>query len=158
VSETVLRYTFGERMVHWTSAIRMWRAWRADMRITEADRRWGECIRYYVRNEDEQMPPIDRFNLGQKYFFWLMFYAGLILLLTGFVLWIPEFMPPALRAASVVLHAAAALLTIGGFIIHVYMGTAVVRGGFASIIRGEVTARWARHHHRLWYRRVTGND
>ena len=49
----------------------------------------------------------------------------------------------ALRAA-ILLHVAAALVTIGAFIIHVYMGTAVVRGGFTSIIRGEVSAAWAK--------------
>jgi formate dehydrogenase subunit gamma len=49
----------------------------------------------------------------------------------------------------------AALATIGGFIIHVYMGTAMVRGGFTSIVRGEVTEEWARSHHRMWYEQVT---
>jgi formate dehydrogenase subunit gamma len=53
-------------------------------------------------------------------------------------------------------HVACALITIGAFIIHVYMGTAMVRGGFTSIIRGEVSPAWAQLHHRLWYRRVTG--
>jgi cytochrome b subunit of formate dehydrogenase len=48
----------------------------------------------------------------------------------------------------------AALATIGGFIIHVYMGTAMVRGGFTSIIRGEVSTAGARTHHRLWYEQV----
>jgi formate dehydrogenase subunit gamma len=60
------------------------------------------------------------------------------------------------RFASILLHVAAALVTIGAFIIHVYMGTAVVRGGFTSIIRGEVSPAWARMHHRLWYERVSG--
>jgi len=40
----------------------------------------------------------------------------------------------------------------------VYMGTAMVRGGFTSIIRGEVSPEWARTHHRLWYERVTGDS
>ena len=44
----------------------------------------------------------------------------------------------------------------GAFIIHVYMGTAMVRGGFTSIIRGEVSSDWARMHHRLWYEQVRG--
>jgi cytochrome b subunit of formate dehydrogenase len=35
------------------------------------------------------------------------------------------------------------------------MGTAMVRGGFTSIIRGEVSSTWARMHHRLWYEKVT---
>jgi formate dehydrogenase subunit gamma len=53
------------------------------------------------------------------------------------------------------LHVSAALVSIGAFIIHVYMGTAMVRGGFTSIIRGEVSPAWARTHHRLWFDRVT---
>jgi formate dehydrogenase subunit gamma len=137
----------------------MLRVWLADMRITAADRKWGESMGHYVRNEDENLPPIDRFNLGQKYFFWAMLWAGIVLVLSGTVLWFPERIPWSLRVlryASVLLHVAAGLATIGLFIIHVYMGTAVVRGGFTSIIRGEVSQAWARTHHRLWYHRVTG--
>jgi formate dehydrogenase subunit gamma len=137
----------------------MLRAWRADMRITANDRAWGEAMGHYIRNEDEDLPPIDRFNLGQKYFFWVMLWAGFALLVSGAVLWFPEWIPwgwRGLRFAAILLHVPAALVTTGAFIIHVYMGTAVVRGGFTSIIRGEVSPAWAKTHHRLWYERVTG--
>lgn len=137
----------------------MLRAWRSDMRITAVDRKWGKAIEHYIRNEDEDLPPIDRFNLGQKQFFWAMLYAALVLLVSGLVLWFPEKIPwsmRGLRFAAILLHVASALVTIGLFIIHVYMGTAVVRGGFTSIIRGEVSPAWARTHHRLWYQRVIG--
>lgn len=133
----------------------MWRAWRADMRITAADRRWGDDMDHYIRNEDWDLPPIDRFNLGQKYFFWVMLFAGGLLLFSGAAMWFPEIVPAAALGITILLHVAAALVTIGAFIIHVYMGTAVVRGGFTSIIRGEVTPDWAKLHHRLWYYRVT---
>lgn len=137
----------------------MLRAWIGDMRITAVDRAWGKVMRNYVENRDEDLPPIDRFNLGQKYFFWAMVFAGVILLLSGIVLWIPEKLPWSLRdvrSAAILLHVSSALITIGAFIIHVYMGTAVVRGGFTSIIRGEVSPAWAKTHHRLWYQRVAG--
>jgi formate dehydrogenase subunit gamma len=49
----------------------------------------------------------------------------------------------------------AALATIGGFIIHVYMSTAMVRGGFTAMIRGQVSTVWAKTHHRLWYEQMT---
>ena len=142
-------------------AVLVWmlRAWAADMRITANDRAWGRVMKRYIENDDEALPPIDRFNLGQKYFFWAMLFGGVVLLLSGIVLWIPEKLPWSLRDlryAAVLLHVSAALITIGAFIIHVYMGTAMVRGGFTSIIRGEVTPAWARMHHRLWYQRVTG--
>ena len=134
----------------------MLRAWVADMRITAADHAWGGAMRHYVRNEDGNLPPIDRFNLGQKYFFWVMVFAGLVLVVTGAAMWFPDRTPRAMRGAAILLHVAAALVTVGAFIIHVYMGTAVVRGGFSSIIRGEVSPAWAKTHHRLWYHRVTG--
>jgi formate dehydrogenase subunit gamma len=134
-------------------------AWRGDMRITANDRAWGKAVKRYIENEDEGLPPIDRFNLGQKYYFWVMLFAGIVLLLSGIVLWIPETLPWSLRdvrSAAILLHVSSALITIGAFIIHVYMGTAVVRGGFTSIIRGEVSPAWAKMHHRLWYNRVAG--
>ena len=137
----------------------MFRTWLDDMRITSVDRQWSRAMEHYVRNEDEQLPPIDRFNAGQKYFFWIMLWAGLILLVSGVVLWFPEKIPWSLRYlryTAVLLHVSAALVSIGAFIIHVYMGTAVVRGSFTAIVRGEVSPAWAKTHHRLWYRRVTG--
>jgi formate dehydrogenase subunit gamma len=137
----------------------MLRIWLGDMRISEPDLAWQKVIDRYIRNEDENLPPIGRFNIGQKYFFWVMLWAGIVLLVSGAVLWFPEKIPWSLRLlryAAVLLHVSAALVSIGAFIIHVYMGTAMVRGGFTSIIRGEVSPEWAKMHHRLWYERVTG--
>jgi formate dehydrogenase subunit gamma len=137
----------------------MFRAWLSDMRITAVDREWSKAIGRYIRNEDEQLPPAERFNAGQKYFFWVVLYAGIVMLISGVALWIPEKIPWSwrfLRYSAVLLHVSAALVSIGAFIIHVYMGTAMVRNGFTSIVRGTVSPAWARMHHRLWYNRVTG--
>jgi formate dehydrogenase subunit gamma len=137
----------------------MLRTWIADMRITPVDHTWGKALEHYVRNEDEALPPAERFNLGQKYFFWVMLWGGALLLISGAILWFPERISWSLRGfryAAVLVHVAAALVTVGAFIIHVYMGTAMVRGGFTSIVRGEVSPAWAKAHHRLWYERVMG--
>lgn len=155
------------RLVHpWVGLVftlavfRMYSMWKEDMRITAADRAWNQAMGRYVRNEDENLPAVDRFNAGQKYLFWLMFWSTIVLLLTGMVLWFTEAIPWSLRFLryiSIILHPIAFLATLGGFIIHVYMGTAVVRGGFSSVIRGEVSENWARAHHRTWLARITGN-
>jgi len=147
-------------LIFTAAVVRMWRMWRSDMRMTEQDRAWNLALRHYVRNEDARVPPAARFNAGQKGFFWLMLWSGIALLLSGLVLWFTEYVPWSLghfRYVAVLVHAIAALLTIGGFIIHVYMGTAVVRGGFTSVIRGEVTEEWAKHHHPLWFDQISGN-
>ena len=57
------------------------------MRITDADRRWAREIKHYVKNEDEKMPPVDRFNAGQKQFYWVMFAGTILLVLSGLVMW-----------------------------------------------------------------------
>ena len=139
----------------------MYAMWRDDMKTSDPDRAWARALRYYIRNEDENVPPAGRFNFGQKQLFWLMFWGGIALFLSGVVLWFPEHIPWSLRVlqqAAILIHVIAALLTIGGFIIHVYMGTAVVRKGFSSIIRGEVSQTWARTHHRLWLDEITDDS
>jgi formate dehydrogenase subunit gamma len=86
-----------------------------------------------------------------------MLVAGALLLISGLVMWMPERVPvPLARGIAILLHVSAALATVGGFIIHVYMGTAVVRGSFSAMVRGQVTHQWAKSHHRLWYYRMTG--
>jgi formate dehydrogenase subunit gamma len=128
----------------------MYAAWRREMRTTAADREWRKAIRHYIRNEDERIPPSGKFNYGQKQFFWAMVWGGLALLVSGVVLWLPQGWPLAVRQAAVLVHAVATLVTIAGFIIHVYMGVAVEPGSLRAIIGGEVTEAWARHHHALW--------
>ena len=88
-----------------------------------------------------------------------MFYGVILLLISGVGAVVRRIHPLESALAALYggpVHVAVAMATIGGFIIHVYMGTAMVRGGFTSIIRGEVTATWAKTHHRLWYDQVTG--
>jgi len=147
-------------LVFAASVFWMYKVWRRDMAITGADRAWTKSIKFYIRNEDENLPPIGRFNYGQKMFFWAMFFGVILLLVSGVGLWFVEAIPWSLRwlrYLAVAVHVGAALITIGAFIIHVYMGTAMVRGGFTSIIRGEVSPEWAKTHHRLWYEQVTGD-
>ena len=67
--------------------------WRRDMEIDEADRAWARAMPYYIQNEDDKLPPVGRFNFGQKLFFWGIFYSVILLLLPGVVLWYTEALP-----------------------------------------------------------------
>ena len=143
------------------AAIWMHVTWRRDMRLTETDHRWLSRVNDYATNQDELLPLQERFNAGQKIFYWLMYYGALLLLLSGLFLWFPEYisLPVAwLRSVMVLAHEIAALLTIGGFIVHLYMGLLLVPGSMTAMTEGYVTRAWARAHHRLWYIRVTGGD
>lgn len=139
------------------SAIWMHGLWRADMGSTVQDKAWTDKVKFYVTNRDELLPPQWRFNAGQKQFYWAMFYGAIALLLTGIVMWFPEYVPLSLswlRPVVVILHCIAALVTLGAFMIHIYMGLFVVPGSLHAIVTGFVSRDWARTHHRLWYERV----
>ena len=158
---TVLGGGFLTRLLHpWIGLVFaaavtwMFVSWRADMRTVETDRAWRQAMRHYIRNDDRHVPAAGRFNYGQKTMFWVMVVAAFVLLLSGAVLWWPEAFAVAplhlVRQAAVLVHAIAALITIGAFIVHLYMGLAVVPGGLRVILHGDVSEAWAREHHALW--------
>jgi formate dehydrogenase subunit gamma len=135
----------------------MYGMWGRQMRQTESDKAFWQAVPHYIRNEDEMVPSADRFNAGQKLLFWGFFWCGILLLLSGLILWFPHLVPwnlRYLRYFAVIVHPVCALLTIGLFIIHVYMGTAMERGAFGSVIRGDVSIGWAKRYHRVWYERL----
>lgn len=145
-------------LVFFVAVVWMYRVWSAQMHTTENDKRWWRSVGHYIRNEDDKVPPEGRFNAGQKLLFWGFFWCGILLLLTGLILWEPHWIPwnlRALRLIAIILHPIAALLSIALFMIHVYMGLAVEPGALASIIRGDVSRRWAARYHRAWYEQIS---
>lgn len=135
--------------------------WRRDMAVDRDDHQWASSIESYIKNEDEKLPPVGRFNWGQKLFFWAMVYSVILLLLSGVALWYTETVPWSLRYvryAAILIHASVALITIGLFLIHVYMSTILEEGSFGSMVHGNVTRAWAWTFHRKWYDEVAGKS
>jgi formate dehydrogenase subunit gamma len=139
----------------------MYVMWARQMRTTATDKAWWSSIGHYVRNEDDQMPPAGRYNAGQKLLFWGFVVCGVLLLLSGVILWFPEYIPWSLRFLrylAVLVHASSALLAIGFFMIHVYMSVFAERGAFGSVIRGDVSLDFAKRYHPGWYEEVVGSS
>jgi formate dehydrogenase subunit gamma len=139
--------------VFWT-----FKEWRRDMQMDESDRAWAKAIPHYIQNEDDKLPPVGRFNYGQKLFFWGIFYGVILLLVSGIALWYTEALPWSLRFvryAAILIHASVALITIGLFLIHVYMSAILEEGSLTSMIHGKVTSAWAWTFHRSWYDQVS---
>ena len=146
-------------LIFFFSVVKMYSMWAPQMRAAPSDKAWWDSIGHYMRNEDDKMPPAGRYNPGQKLLFWGFLWCGVLLLLTGVILWFPEYIPwnlRFLRYVAVLIHPAAALLTIGLFLIHIYMSVFAERGAFGSVIRGDVSEAFAKRHHPGWYEEVTG--
>lgn len=136
-------------------AIRYW----DDNRIKPYDREWGKRIFDVIGNRDDDLPQIDKYNAGQKYLFWVMVSTMALLMISGIVIWRPYFAEAfhinVIRVA-VVIHAVSAFILILGIIAHIYAGVFWVAGSLRAMTRGTVSHAWARHHHALWHRRMSG--
>ena len=133
------------------------RFWRFN-RFVPADRQWMKCIKDVLCNRDQDLPELGKYNAGQKILFWVMVVSIPVLLLSGIVIWQPWFapyLPIWLLRVAVVLHALAAWIMILGIIVHVYAAI-WVKGTVRAMTRGTVSEAWAKHHHRAWYREMTG--
>ena len=95
---------------------------------------------------------MSKYNAGQKGYYWYAIVTGLLLLLTGLPLWFPSLMSGGWEQAARLLHHVIFLLTFAGFIIHVYLVTAMFPGTISSMTSGTVSRRWAAWHHPAWFR------
>jgi formate dehydrogenase subunit gamma len=139
----------------------MYSLWAPQMKSTETDKQWWKSLSHYIQNEDDKMPPAGRYNAGQKSLFWSFFFAGLVLLVTGLVLWFTEYIPwnlRWLRYIAVFFHATAALVTIANFMIHIYMSVFAERGAMDSMIHGDVSTHFAERYHPGWYKEIVGES
>ena len=124
------------------------------------DWQWLRQANDVVANREERLPEVGRYNAGQKMLFWVLIVLMLVLLLSGLVIWRAWFSHlfdlTSLRLASVV-HAAAGWLLVMSIIVHVYAGI-WVKGSMDAMLFGTVSRAWARKHHVLWYRELTGEE
>ncbi|CAM5785978.1 formate dehydrogenase subunit gamma [Ottowia pentelensis] len=119
------------------------------------DSQWlGSAGKLISEGNAAQMPPIGKYNGGQKLVFWLFALCLIVLLVTGALFWQAWFAPSVpiwLQRIAVVLHALAAFGLVLTVIVHAYAAI-WVKGTVQAMTRGTVSAGWARHHHPLWYR------
>ncbi len=83
------------------------------------------AINRVLRNEEEGVPEVDRFNAGQKFVFWSMALLVPVLFVTGIVIWDVYFSPYTTieqQRVAVLVHCVAAASAIVIWIIHVYAG------------------------------------
>lgn len=132
------------------------RVWRENI-VSAADREWKKHMGQMLRGDKSGMPPVGKYNYGQKLVFWSMAASLLVLLVTGFLFWSPWFTPyfaVTVGRAAVLLHAIAAVVLILCVIVHVYAAI-WVKGTVRAMTRGTVSEGWAKANHPLWHQEMT---
>jgi len=129
--------------------------WLGEMRFDATDRKFN--VLEYIRFSDKEDPNVGKYNAGQKFFFWMAAATGLLILLSGIVLWWPTSFSQGLRSISILLHDVCFIGFFAAIVGHIYLGTAAEPGTFRSMTRGTVTKAWAKLHHPRWFREVMGD-
>lgn len=124
-------------------------------------------------------PPSKKFNAGQKIIFWAVILGGLSLVLSGIALLFPfqtsmfsgtfavlnvfgfnlptDLAPIHEMQLATAWHAIVALILIVIILAHIYIGTIGMEGAFDAMGTGEVDENWAKEHHSIWAKEVTGS-
>jgi len=117
-------------------------------------------LRYYLGVSDERAR-FDRYDYRQKFEYWGLVFGGLIMIVTGFILYFPilvtSVLPGELIPAAKVAHSNEGLLAFLIVIIwHIYNAhlSPEVFPFDPSIFTGKVPAERARHEHPLEYERL----
>ena len=131
--------------------VRLWR----DNVLNHQDRVWLQHSSALLKGDKTAMPPVGKYNGGQKLVFWLMVASLVVLMVTGLLFWQAWFpaMPVAARRIGVLLHAVSALVLVLTVIVHIYAAI-WVKGTIRAMTRGTVTPGWARTNHPLWHEEV----
>ena len=134
----------------------MWR----DNVLDKTDVEWMKKSPAMLKGDKSGMPPVGKYNAGQKLVFWVFGISLLLLFVTGFMFWSPWFVgffPILVRRIAVVVHAASAVALILSVITHIYAAI-WVKGTVRAMTRGTVTERWAKLNHPLWHKKMTREE
>jgi formate dehydrogenase subunit gamma len=97
----------------------------------------------------------ERYNAGEKLWFWIASLVGLAVIISGLVLDFPIFgQTRATMEFYHWVHSVSAITLIVVSLGHIYMGTAALEATFEVMQTGYCDTNWAKEHHDLWYEEV----
>ena len=131
---------------------------KSDNVLNAQDKAWLEKAGQMLHGDKSGMPPVGKYNAGQKIVFWLMTFSLLLLFVTGILFWhawFPHF-PIWARRFGVLVHAFSAVVLILTVIVHIYAAI-WVKGTVRAMTRGTVTQGWAKTNHPLWHKEMTSD-
>lgn len=98
----------------------------------------------------------ERYNAGEKIWFWVVVIGGLAVVFSGLVLDFPA-VAAVLgegredKAFFHFIHSIAAVALVAASFGHVYMGTIAMEGAMETMKTGYADTNWAKEHHDIWY-------
>ncbi len=126
--------------------------WIKDAIFASYDIQWVRHIGGYLGYKGKVAS--DRFNAGQKMFYWYTTIFGILISISGVILTFKEFFPISWICITSTFHNLIGFIMLAGVLSHAYLGTIANPGTWRVLVDGYVTKLWAIHHHPIWFEKL----
>ncbi|HPI91877.1 MAG TPA: formate dehydrogenase subunit gamma [Deltaproteobacteria bacterium] len=125
--------------------------WSRDCSFEDADLQWVLKAGGYLWPVKD-LPPVYKYNAGQKAFFWILIVCGVVISATGLFMWLwnPLVVPAIIARLAYMAHAGAVVLLGAFIVVHMYLGTIGNPGTASAMITGLVSRAWCQTHCPRW--------
>ena len=138
--------------------------WARYMFLHFDDIKWLMIMGGYL-NKNKNPVPAGKFNSGQKTWFWLCTLGGIVLIITGGMMYLLDFDMVMLREltglsqidllrAAAIIHNVLGMATVILFFVHIYMSMFAIKGAVHSMISGYKEEEEVEVLHSSWYRQL----
>ena len=144
--------------------IPMFLIWVKDSIFNFDDLKWVMILGGYLSKEVKPVPA-GKVNAGQKMWFWVATLGGMVMIITGAIMFFMDFDIAMLREITglsqidllrlaAIVHTATALVVVALFITHMYMSIFAIKGAIHSIITGYKEEDEVRILHNSFYKKL----
>jgi formate dehydrogenase subunit gamma len=145
------------------AVIPMFLMWLKDMLPRLWDIKWFMILGGYLSKEKKEIPA-DKFNAGQKMWYWLATLGGMVMIITGVMMYFQDFDIALLKnlniyhidllRLAVIVHLLLAIIVVAFFFTHLYMSIFAIKGSLQSMIDGCKSEDELKHLHSIFYKRI----
>lgn len=137
--------------------------WFKEMLPVAADIQWLKIMGGYLNKRKDPIPA-GKFNAGQKMWFWTCTIGGIIMILTGAIMYFQDFQIDILKSwglmqidllrISAIVHNILGMLMVALFFTHVYMSMFAIKGAIHSMISGFKEEEEVEILHSIFYKQL----
>lgn len=145
------------------SVVPMFFMWVKSMFLHTDDIKWLMIVGGYLSKVKKPVPA-GKFNAGQKMWFWLATLGGMLMILSGAVMYFQDFKLDLVASygisqidflrASVILHNILGMAVLALFLVHIYMSVFAIKGAIHSIITGYKEEEEVEILHSTFYKKL----
>ncbi|MDD3324838.1 MAG: formate dehydrogenase subunit gamma [Sulfurospirillaceae bacterium] len=144
--------------------IPMFVMWVKDMFLHWDDIKWLMIVGGYLSKVKNPVPA-GKFNAGQKTWYWLATLGGVLMIVTGAMMYFLDFKIEMLNnitglsqidllRVSAILHNVVGFAVVALFFVHIYMSIFAIKGAIHSILTGYKEEEEVKILHSSWYRKL----